>query len=171
MYERQRVRFGYPRIQGEKLAAMRSSIRTMDDDQVHDLSEYSPNDIHECLQFLESLFRPSWDAVVIKKQRALILAIAFRRRITKLQGKNGVIEAENQSWDGYEDMEKHQTADRAIKMVQMLCDSLGGKHDIQRVVLSYQLLEKVVTKYIFKGNESEIKQLRSEALYRRIILI
>jgi hypothetical protein len=56
-------------------------------------------------------------------------------------------------------------------MVQMLCDSLGGKHEIQRVVLSYQLLEKIVTEYIFNGNESEVSQMPSAVLYRRIILM
>ena len=147
---------------------MRSSIETMDEDQVNDLSEYSPNDIHDCLQFLESLFRPTWDAVVIKKQRALILAIAFRRRITKLQAITGDVESENLSWDGYEDMEKHQTVDRAVKMVQKLCDSLGGEHEIQRVVLSYHLLEKIVAEHVFKGDESKVNHMPSKVLYGRI---
>ena len=169
MYERERVRGGYPRIQGEKLTAMKRSIETMDEDQVNDLSEYSPNDIHECLYFLESLFCPTWDATVTKKQRALILAIAFRRRILELQSTTEVEETANSSWDGHLDMEKHRTANRAEKMVKTLCDSLGGEYEIQRAVQSYKLLEKFVTAYVLNGNDNAVKKLSSEALYLRIV--
>jgi hypothetical protein len=165
------VRFGYPRIQGEKLASMKKSIETMDDDQVCDLSEYSPNDIHECLLFLESLFSPTWDAASIKKQRALIVAIAFRTRILKLQAATEVVESKDSCWDGHADMKKHKTVDRAIKMVEVLCNSLGGENVIQRAVLSYKFLEKFIAIFIFNGNAEAIKKLPSNVLYRRIVSI
>ena len=165
------MRFGYPRIQGEKLVDMTKSIESMDDDQIRDVSEYSPNDIHDCLLFLESLFRPTWDAAFIKKQRALIFAIAFRNRILQLQAATEVVESNDSCWDGHANMEKHKTVDRAIKMVGTLCDSLGGELVIQRAVLSYKLLEKFIDTSIFDGNSIDINNLPSDVLYRRIVTI
>lgn len=143
----------------------------MDEDQVRDVAEYSPNDVHECLLFLESLFRPTWDAEIRKKQRALILAIAFRSRILTLSAATEVVESTDSCWDGHADMEKHKTVERAMKMVETLCDSLGGEHVIQRVVLSNTLLEQFVAAFIFDGNENLIKSMTSRVLYRRIVAI
>jgi hypothetical protein len=150
---------------------MNKQIETMDEVQVQDLAEYSPKDIHESLLFLESLFRPTWDAVCLKKQRALILAIAFRSRILKLQAATDVVESNDSPWDGHADMGKYKTVDRAIKMVETLCDSLGGELVIQRAVVSYKLLEKFTADFVFDGNISVIKKLPSDVLYRRIVSI
>ncbi len=149
---------------------MKHSLETVDEDQVRDLSrEYSPNDIHDSILFLESLFCPTWDATVKKKQRALICAIVFRSRIIKLQNPKGVTEADDASWDGYEDIKKNKTVDRAMKMVQTLCDSIGNKRQIQEAILSCELLTKVVADCIFQGVDTRIKTMQPHPLYNQIV--
>lgn len=149
---------------------MKHSLKTVDVDQVRDFSrEYSPKDIHDSLVFLESLFCPTWDATLRKKQRALTCAIVFRSRIIELQNPKGVMEADDASWDGYEDIKKNKTVDRAIQMVQTLCDSIGNKRQIQEAILSCQLLKQVVADYIFQGDDTRINKMQCHPLYHRIV--
>jgi hypothetical protein len=145
---------------------MKKSMKTMDDHQVRNISNYSPHHIHECLLFLELLVCPKWDVSLIKKQRALIFAMAFRNRLQKLQAANAKFGA---TWDGHADMVEHKTVARAIKMVKTLCDSLGGKRGIQQVVLSNTLLETYVAAFVFDGNVGPIRTLSSDALYSVIV--
>jgi hypothetical protein len=162
LYERQRVRFGYPRIKGEKLVAMKNSIETLDQDHVRDLSYFSPNDIIDCIVFLESLFCPTWESSLRKKQRALIVALGFHNRIVTMQATKNVV-GTDEYLEGYNDMEKHRTSYRIQRMVQCLCDSLGKGETFRRNVISYELLKSTIAETFWFG--TSVDNVPADDLY------
>jgi hypothetical protein len=146
---------------------MKKSIETLDSDQIRDLSYYSPNDIIECIIFLESLFCPTWESTVKQKQRALIIVLAFHNRIAKIKA-NGSFISKDESLDGYDEMENHRTCHRIQRLVQCLCDSLGRGEIFLQTIVSNELLKTIIMETFWFGSSVHINDIPAEVLYKRI---
>jgi len=78
MYEDNRVRHKYSRLNGAALEERKASLRRNDEDTVQNVTTYSADDVHDTLLFLESIFKaPKWNAAEAQLQRALTVGKLF----------------------------------------------------------------------------------------------
>jgi hypothetical protein len=145
------------------------SIELCDTDALQDFGHYTANEIHDSLLFLESLFCPRWDTTLVKLQRALLVALALRRRICSMRAIGGCVSSDDKFLDGYDDIEKNNTVQRSNDIVKLICDSFGEREMFRNGVLSYDLLKTSIADWIGEGDALMVGALPCNALYSQII--
>jgi len=174
LYEKVRVRKGYPRVTGDARKQLQKECERDDSEVDDDISNYTAKAVDACLLVLEGRLnaqpqRPNLDE---RFERELIVAISLRAQtkaiLEEFRGFD-LKDKEEYCDNGVSSMEENESERRSRRVVQLACGRWGNDGvDLKSTIEAMDLLKVCVTKHLHLSDDA-LERLSARKL-RKLIL-